>query len=180
MLVCILDWIVLNSEILEAGPGWESDFVVLCVFGFSLCMCVCVCVRLPCVLGHCLRSCGGLVSEYPGGLRCIGFPVHILLGNLEAGSPQNQVAPDPGRIPKPSVGGEGPAPTLCCSPDVNTCFRTAPPSSFGLYPSPWDFPYLLKYKQLKNSFMQSCHCGAAETNLASNHEVAGSIPGLAQ
>ena len=26
----------------------------------------------------------------------------------------------------------------------------------------------------------SSHCGAAETNLTRNHEVAGSIPGLAQ
>ena len=29
-------------------------------------------------------------------------------------------------------------------------------------------------------FSKSIHCGAAETNLTSNHEVAGSIPGLAQ
>ena len=27
---------------------------------------------------------------------------------------------------------------------------------------------------------QSSHCGAAETNLIRNHEVVGSIPGLAQ
>ena len=32
---------------------------------------------------------------------------------------------------------------------------------------------------IKNS-LQSSRCGAAETNLTSNHEVAGSIPGLAQ
>ena len=33
---------------------------------------------------------------------------------------------------------------------------------------------------IKNAFSQSSHCGAVEMNLTRNHEVAGSIPGLAQ
>ena len=33
---------------------------------------------------------------------------------------------------------------------------------------------------IKNSHTRSSNCGAAETNPTSNHEVAGSIPGLAQ
>ena len=39
----------------------------------------------------------------------------------------------------------------------------------------------LHYFSVRNLFVQwSFHCGTAETNLTSNHEVAGSIPGLAQ
>ena len=33
---------------------------------------------------------------------------------------------------------------------------------------------------LKNKVLESSHCGTAEVNLTGNHEVAGSIPGLAQ
>ena len=33
---------------------------------------------------------------------------------------------------------------------------------------------------LLKDHMRSSHCGAAEINLTRNHEVAGSIPGLAQ
>ena len=33
---------------------------------------------------------------------------------------------------------------------------------------------------LKNHIFASSHCGAEKTNLTRNHEVAGSIPGLAQ
>ena len=33
---------------------------------------------------------------------------------------------------------------------------------------------------LKMKIIQSSHCGAAETNPTRNHEVVGSIPGLAQ
>ena len=36
---------------------------------------------------------------------------------------------------------------------------------------------LLSHKKEQN---RSSHCGAAETNLARNHEVVGLIPGLAQ
>ena len=32
----------------------------------------------------------------------------------------------------------------------------------------------------KRRLQRSSHCGAAETNLTSNHEVSDSIPGLAQ
>ena len=33
---------------------------------------------------------------------------------------------------------------------------------------------------MKTKFSGSSHCGAVETNPTSNHEVAGSIPGLTQ
>ena len=36
-----------------------------------------------------------------------------------------------------------------------------------------------KFYSFKTSF-RSSHCDAAETNLTRNHEIAGSIPGLAQ
>ena len=35
-------------------------------------------------------------------------------------------------------------------------------------------------KKLKIGFLRSSHHGAVETNLTRNHEVMGSIPGLAQ
>ena len=44
---------------------------------------------------------------------------------------------------------------------------------------------IIKNKQTNNKYWQefgerSSHCGEAETNLTRNHEVAGSITGLAQ
>ena len=35
-------------------------------------------------------------------------------------------------------------------------------------------------KNIKEVYLGSSHCGAAETNPTRNHEDAGSIPGLAQ
>jgi len=37
-----------------------------------------------------------------------------------------------------------------------------------------------KKKKFEKYLFQSSHCGAAEMNLTRNHEVAGSIPALAQ
>ena len=37
-----------------------------------------------------------------------------------------------------------------------------------------------KIWHIKNVWTKRSHCGAVETNLTSNHEVAGSIPGLVQ
>ena len=38
--------------------------------------------------------------------------------------------------------------------------------------------YCLSLKLFKKSYMGSSHCGAAQTNLTSIHEDAGSIPGF--
>ena len=49
-----------------------------------------------------------------------------------------------------------------------------------VHTGPFNSEVARKEETLRNVFVRSSHCGAAGTNPTRNHEVAGSIPGLAQ